>query len=743
MGKRWKAMVAAACSTGKWGQTRECAAPALSVTKSDARKFLMKHASMISTGLAFILAFILGAAAAAAADLVQIKVGERGLESLTYRGVEYCDPAGAGALGFTGAGAMPRAAKKEDDAGFVTAPVSAKVEGTTVTQAYPWGTLVVAYEAKGADLTVTATLRNTSGKGLEGWRANVCQLNDRIVFRGGGDPHDNSIHMQWCHYYELNAGLRKPYEHLTQQYPHVYWWVDFAAPFDKQNVKVMFADLTGTWDTGVNRIKTDQGDRWPVFVAAMAWEMAKPDQVQQNTVKVAIRFRDQDVALRPAVEQLYQQAQAVKGPEQAAAWRAFNAAFEKSMPSALEVCADGYEAWGRSNGREVTWTDRRPIGTYFGCRDGVTSAKNPNGWFKDPKGVDTTTPEGCQAFAKRLLAEIDSTIGILKQAGAQGVIWYDIEGQHYPQPLTYVGDPRVLDSKHPHYKAFAPELNTPVEYNGETMPVVDACFRKFKDAGFKTGLTIRPQVITYVGAIPDGQSYENGGKETLPKARYAHDRWGCTLFYVDSISGVFGYWSMDEAAHALPDCLFLPEWATARSFRCSNQQSVTGLTGYRQGVPLEIQAAWPDAFVAMVHLNFAEMARNEAARADLVTAVKRGNLPGFDCFYNNTDAITVIKDVYAKTGVRHVPLAKDQKVSTAPDQPVAITLRATDEDGDALTFAILGPPAHGILSAFDAKKGTVTYTPSQGWKGTDSLTLKAVDSTGLNSNRGRVTVEVK
>ena len=212
---------------------------------------------------------------------------------------------------------------------------------------------------------------------------------------------------------------------------------------------------------------------------------------------------------------------------------------------------------------------------------------------------------------------------------------------------------------------------------------------------------------------------------------------------MDSISGVFGYWAMDKAARELKDCLFLPEWATARSFRCSSQQSVTGLTGYRQGVPLEIQAAWPDAFVAMLHLNFAEMARNEAARADLVTAVKRGNLPGFDCFYNNTDAITVIKDVYAKTGVRHAPLAKDQKVSATPDQPVAITLRATDEDGDALTFAILGPPAHGILSGFDAKTGNVTYTPSQGWKGTDSFTFKAVDGTGLNSNRGQVTVELK
>ena len=810
---------------------------------------------------------------ARAADPLQIHVTEHGLQSLTYRGVEYVDPAGAGAVGFSGAGAGPRAAAKEDAAVFVTTPTSVAVAGTKVTQAYPWGTLVVAYEARGADLTVTATLRNTSGKGLQGWRANVLQLNDRIVFRPGGDPHGSSINMQWCHYYELNAGQRDGYKHLTQQYPHVYWWVDFAAPFDRQAVKVMFADLTGTWDTGVNRIKTDQGDRWPVFVAAMPWEMAPPGKVQGNTVKVAIRFRDQDPALRPLADKLYAQAQAmsarkpaVEAPvkplpsitlgfgedgaggetnlpaeldavpadaatkatppspaalaaqaklEQAAAWRAFATAYEQSMPSALAVCADGYEAWGRYNRREVSWSDRRAIGAFFGCPDAATSAKNPNGWFKDPEGVDTTTPEGRQAFAQRLLERVDASIKVLEQAGAQGVIWWDLEGHRYPQPhITWVADPRVLDPQHPHYQAFAPELNTPVEYNGATMPVVDACFRKWQAAGFKTGVTLRPQVMTYwlavpvdqaqarlagaqqrtttaqdklatllkafnpeldeagpltaardelkqaqaelgkaqaelatarLGAIPKQQIYDDGGKETLPKAKYARDRWGCTLFYLDSISGVFGYWAMDAAARELPDCLFLPEWATARSYRCSAQLSVTWMTGYRQGVPAELQAAWPDAFCAMFHLDFGGMAtgKNEAARQDLVTAVKRGNLPVFDCFYNNTDAINVIRDVYATTGVKHAPRASDQSISTAPEQPVTIHLTATDEDDEALTFCLLGPPAYGALSAFEAKAGTAVYAPPKGWTGTVAFTFKAVDAAGLNSNRGTVTVTVK
>jgi len=40
------------------------------------------------------------------------------------------------------------------------------------------------------------------------------------------------------------------------------------------------------------------------------------------------------------------------------------------------------------------------------------------------------------------------------------------------------------------------------------------------------------------------------------------------------------------------------------------------------------------------------------------------------------------------------------------------------------------------------KAGTVIYTPARGYSGTDFFTFKALDSTGLNSNRGKVTVGV-
>jgi len=781
--------------------------------------------------------------AALAADLVQIKVGEKGLDSLKYRGVEYCDPSGPGAVGFTGNGTRLGAAKPEDAARFVTNPTAVSVKDNTVIQTYPWGTLMVAYEAKGADLTVSATLSNTSGAGLNGWKANIFQLNDRIVFRGGGGTFGFSSEMQWSYFYVQTAGARLPYDHYSQQHPHVYWWVDRAPPFEALPVKVMFADLTGCWDTGVARVKTDGGDRWPVSVATTSWEMAPAGQVQSDTRRVAIRFRDKapdDAAsvekARARVKTVEQQVSAaqaklkvvweeaelglhedstVRAKEEALsalhadltnALVAAQTAGVGAMPSALDVCADGYEAWGTCNYRELVWTDRRPIGAFFGCPDGQRTDTNPNGWFKD-RTVDTTTPEGREAFAKRLLAHMDVTIDVLKRADAQGMIWWDLEGQQQPQPITYIGDPRVLDPANPNHQCFAPEMDTMVEYKGRKMMVVDACFMKLKDAGLKTGLTLRPQRLTYdtpipvdkarlkvqaaeqqvataqaklktakdepevillndnrgveaaekdlaarqadlasaqaelrqaeMGPRPSGQG--NGDEELLHKAKYAHERWGCTLFYVDSISPLDGYWGIDKAARELTDCLFMPEWATPRTYRCSAQFSYTPMTWYTRGVPEEIQAAWPDAFCVMANLNF----RDSGPLNDLLIAVKRGNLPVFDCFYPNNGAADAIREIYRQAGTKHTPRVADQTVTVAPDQPAPITLAATDEDGEAVTFTILGPPAHGTLSGFDAKAGAVIYTPAKGYAGVDFFTFKATDSTGLNSNRGKVTVGAK
>ena len=76
--------------------------------------------------------------------------------------------------------------------------------------------------------------------------------------------------------------------------------------------------------------------------------------------------------------------------------------------------------------------------------------------------------------------------------------------------------------------------------------------------------------------------------------------------------------------------------------------------------------------------------------------------------------------------VNDVPVAMDQTFATMKNVPVPTPLLATDVEGDALTYVIVVPPAHGTLS------GTVpalTYTPEADWNGTDSFVYTAGDGT--------------
>jgi len=70
------------------------------------------------------------------------------------------------------------------------------------------------------------------------------------------------------------------------------------------------------------------------------------------------------------------------------------------------------------------------------------------------------------------------------------------------------------------------------------------------------------------------------------------------------------------------------------------------------------------------------------------------------------------------------------------------TLKATDPDGDALTFIIETPPGHGSVTITDPNTGAYTYTPSPGYSGNDSFTFKANDGEA-DSNIATINVTVK
>lgn len=88
-----------------------------------------------------------------------------------------------------------------------------------------------------------------------------------------------------------------------------------------------------------------------------------------------------------------------------------------------------------------------------------------------------------------------------------------------------------------------------------------------------------------------------------------------------------------------------------------------------------------------------------------------------------------------------VPVASNQNVTVVHEAATKILLSAGDPDDDSLVFQIVSQPLNGILSAFDANTGAVTYTPAPGYSGPDSFNFVVSDGY-TNSAAGGVNLTV-
>ena len=74
--------------------------------------------------------------------------------------------------------------------------------------------------------------------------------------------------------------------------------------------------------------------------------------------------------------------------------------------------------------------------------------------------------------------------------------------------------------------------------------------------------------------------------------------------------------------------------------------------------------------------------------------------------------------------VNDAPVAQALTVTVEEGKSVPIMLSATDVDSTALTFTVVTPPEHGVLTGTPP---SLTYTPNAGFSGSDALTYKASD----------------
>jgi len=331
----------------------------------------------------------------------------------------------------------------------------------------------------------------------------------------------------------------------------------------------------------------------------------------------------------------------------------------------------------------LEWKDRRPIGTLFLANPATGWKTNPRGYLPGKgKDNDITTEEGLQAFGAALMAYADHSIEILKEANAQGVILWDLEGAEHHHPITYIAQPDKLGKIAPEMDRFA-----------------DALFKKFRDAGLKTGITLRPTEV-----VPDPQKpgkwthieVKDPVKLLDAKITYAKKRWGCTIFYLDS--NVFGNdWLTEEQKKQLqgvnwvmptqmlaalmkkhPEILIIPEWSGWQDYRYSAPYSAVGL-GMRTTSP-RVRATYPTAFKVM-------STSTRALEQDWDTylqGVSGGDVFLFNAWYRGKEI-----------GLLHLLLAEAEIRKMGPPDEV------TQADADAL-IKILSDPQENLRLQYHA-----------------------------------------
>jgi len=300
-----------------------------------------------------------------------------------------------------------------------------------------------------------------------------------------------------------------------------------------------------------------------------------------------------------------------------------------------DLSSDVLERYAKKYPFQINWEDRRPIGAIFLASSGINAASNPRRWVINDGKIDTKTDQGKSAFREALLKMADNSIKVLKDANAQGMITWDPEGQEF-QGSCYYGDPRLTPE-------FAPETEVK---DDRGMSAIDEYFDKFRRAGLKVGVCLRPQQITMVNGKPvQGAANNQQAAEVLKeKLAYAKKRWGCTLFYIDSTVAVTAN-SLDPdvfraVADAYPDVLLIPENESMRYFAYS-----APLNSYMHhkvtSTPVGVGMVYPGAFSVLMAPDGDQPEDHDA----LVTAVRDGDILLFNGWYNN-EGVAKIKKIY-------------------------------------------------------------------------------------------------
>jgi hypothetical protein len=194
-----------------------------------------------------------------------------------------------------------------------------------------------------------------------------------------------------------------------------------------------------------------------------------------------------------------------------------------------------------------------------------------------------------------------------------------------------------------------PVLAPEMEFKGDgTISAIDEYFAKFRSAGLRVGVCLRPQQIMMMDSKPiQGAADDQHAAQILKdKLAYAKQRWACTLFYVDSTVKWTGealdpdvFRSVQEAH---PDVLIMPENESMRYFAYT--APLNSYVHHRvTATPLDVRTVYKDAFSVLMAPDGDKPEDHDA----LVAAVRRGDILLFRGWYRDP-GIDKIKAIYAE-----------------------------------------------------------------------------------------------
>jgi hypothetical protein len=522
---------------------------------------------------------------------LDFSVGPRGLDSLSYNGRSLLRAVQDGEL-------QPwksvfRAVLDVLLSRFSSAVATPNKQADSIDLRYPWGRVSCGYGKQGEKLTMRIQVSNTSAETLNEVSLRLMELNFPNVPAGGTLEAG-----------QFGFGFKGPDWALHQGPPSIPSVADprFVVPI-----------IQVDYGTGVLNFCSDDLE----CCVNVPYSTNSPARTSYPFI---ISCRD----IKPG------------------ATKTFNVSlrFGPAGSRVQDLSSDVLQAYAKKYPFRVNWSDRRPIGAIYLASSGINVATNPRRWIMNEGKIDVTTGEGKAAFREALLKLADNSIKVLKDANAQGMITWDPEGQEFLESCYY-GDPRLTP-------VLAPETEVKSD---QGLTAIDEYFDKFRRAGLKVGVCLRPQQITIVNDKPaqGAADDQHAGQVLKDKLAYAKKRWGCTLFYIDSTVRVTND-SLDPdvfkvVADAHPDVLLIPENESMRYFAYS-----APLNSYVHhkvtSTPAGARMVYPNAFSVLMAPDGDRPEDHDA----LVTAVRHGDILLFNGWYNN-EGVAEIKKLYEEAAL--------------------------------------------------------------------------------------------